>query len=90
MHSTTGNPKLSALLVLYDQDHRERDGINWIIEALDEHDGKVEDAADELSVTRQTLYKWIKKYQALKVARDKIIHDASERRKGLPREEEES
>jgi hypothetical protein len=74
--STSGNPKLSALFVL-----NEQRAINYVTHAFRDNDGEVEATARQLLVTKQTLYKWMKIYPALKTARDRVLHDVEERRK---------
>jgi transcriptional regulator of acetoin/glycerol metabolism len=78
--SNSGNPRLSALLVL-----NEQKAINYIIDALRENNGSITDTANELLVARQTMYKYFQKYPALKRAYERILYDVRERDKARPR-----
>jgi transposase-like protein len=81
MSSTSGNPELSALWVLYETSGDQR-APELVAEALIEHDGDVTAAAEDLKVSRQTLYKWVQHHAELRRVRERAKYEARERAKG--------
>jgi DNA-binding NtrC family response regulator len=85
--SHPGNPKLAALLALHEADSKDVRGINWIVTIVRENDGDIEPSAKKLGITRQTLYRYLKKYPTVRIWRDRAVFEAEERERsrGVPR-----
>jgi DNA-binding NtrC family response regulator len=79
------NPRLSALLLLYESDSSDLRAFVWIEKALRECDGNVGQASEMLQVHRQTIYKWFRKFPDLKRRWERIQYEVTEKRKALGR-----